>query len=434
VEIGLVGCNHRTAPVEFRERLTFRRGELPEQLAHLVAAASGTEAVILSTCNRTEAVVAGEKLAGFPETVIGFLAEAKGVEVEELRKRTYVFTGEEAARHLFAVAASLDSLVPGEPEILAQTRKAFAAARSCGTAGVTLTALFERAFRAAKAIRTETAVARGRVSVGSAAVDLAGKIFQDFGEKRIVLFGTGEMGVRILERLASTGAKSITVVSRSAERARSVASRFGAGSAGYDRRDELLQEADIVITAAEAPHAILRREELGELLERRASPLCIIDVAVPRNVEPELAAIPEVYLYNIDDIEGVIHRALARRTEALAEAEPIVERELEGLRGDWAAVTAKDVVLALRKKYHGIREEELAEHASWLAGLEPAERERVERLARHLVDRLLHEPCVEIEREVRDGAEEVALLLARRIFRLDSPPPAPAEGDRPAPM
>ena len=447
MQIGLVGCNHRTAPVEFRERLAFRREELPGALAALRAAGPYAEAALLSTCNRVELVVAAEELGRFPEAALAWLAAARGVEPEELRRSSYAETGFAAARHLFAVAASLDSLVPGEPEILAQVREAFAAARAAGTVGAHLTVLFERAFRAAKAIRTATAIGRGKVSVGSAAVELAGKIFGDFDTKHVVLFGTGEMGVRILEGLAAAGARRITVVSRDAERARTLAARFGAAAADYAARDELLATARIVLTAADAPRAFLRPEEVGELLRRRSAPLCIIDVAVPRNVDPRLAEIPQLYLYNIDDLEAVIGRALRARSAATVEAEPLLARELDALAGDWAARAADDVIRALREHFHARREEELAEHAGWLADLSPEARERVGRLARHLVDRLLHEPCAELELAAREETSgPLAALVASRLFRLElaagaagakapSPPraPEPPAPEPPAP-
>jgi len=319
----VVGINHKTAPVELRERFSVSLSKLPEWFQGIANATGLASCVYLSTCNRAELYTFLPSLNGEVSRLRQFLGTTHGLTEEETGERLYVYEGERAIAHLFAVVAGLDSQVLGESEILGQAKQAYLAAKEAGRANKPLHQIFQRSFRVAKRIRTETGIGQGFFSVGSAAVALAQKIFGELSHRRILMVGAGKMGETTLQHLVKAGASSILVSNRSFDHAVEVASRLGAEAIRFDALFERMVDSDIVIRSTACPRYLIHRDQVASVIHcRRLRPLLMIDIAVPRDIEPSVHALEGVYLYNIDDLEQVV-----------AESRRVREKELEkGLR------------------------------------------------------------------------------------------------------
>ncbi len=420
----LVGISHRTAPVELRERVDFQtRTVAAEALAALAARGSAREAVIVSTCNRAELYVACDEAATTRADLVRFLADFNGVAPADLTPHLYDVTDLDVARHLFRVAAGLDSLVVGEPQILGQVKDAHTVATDAQTSGPVLNRLFHASFAVGKRVRTETGLGSGAVSVSFAAVSLARKIFGDITGRSVAVIGAGEMGKLTAMHLKSQGVQHVTIVSRTmAHAARTAEAIGGASAAPWDDMDTVLAASDIVITATGAASPILTKARIEQVMRpRRNRPLFVIDIAMPRDVEPAAGEIEQVFLYNIDDLQATVRENLARRSSEVARAEAIVAEEVEKFGAWFRSRGAIPTVVALRQKFEAIRRAELDRLDFKLSALPPEARARVDEITHLMVEKLLLTPTEQLK--ALGDAETVGAYseALTRLFGLADP-------------
>ncbi len=425
----LVGVSHRTAPVELRERLDFQARGFEPALRSLAVRDVAAEAVIVSTCNRAEIYTACDDVAAARSAIVDFLGEYHGLDAPALRPHLYDVADLDAARHLFRVAAGLDSLVVGEPQILGQVKEAHTAAVSARTSGTLLNRLFHWSFAVGKRVRTETGLGSGAVSVGFAAVSLSRKIFGNLKGRNVLVIGAGEMGKLTALHLKSQGVHQVTIVSRTlAHAARTAEAIGGASAAPWEELDTLLGNADIVITATGAASAILTKAHVETVMRpRRNRPLFIIDIAMPRDVEPAAGEIEQVFLYNIDDLQATVRENLARRASEVSRAESIVGEEVEKF-GQWLRSRgAIPTVVALRQRFENIRRAELDRLAS---ALPPDARGRVDDITRLIVEKLLLTPTEQLKSVSDPETVGTYTEALTRLFGLDAKSAASAETPR----
>jgi glutamyl-tRNA reductase len=395
----LVGISHRTAPVELRERVDFQTRGIADALRHVAERTSANEAAIVSTCNRAEVYVACEDAAAARTDVVRFVSEFHGVAASEIAPHLYDEQDLDAARHLFRVAAGLDSLVVGEPQILGQVKDAHSLATEAHTAGPILNRLFHASFAVGKRVRTETGLGSGAVSVSYAAAALAKKIFGDLAGRRVLVIGAGEMGKLTALHMKSQGVHAVTIVSRTmAHAARTAEAIGGASAAPWEELDAALGDSDIVITATGAAAPILTKAHLEAVMRpRRNRALFIIDIALPRDVEAAAGEIEQVFLYNIDDLQATVRENLARRASEVNRAEAIVGEEV-GKFGSWLRSRgAIPTVVALRERFEAIRRAELERLDYKLAALTPDARARVDEITHLIVEKLLLMPTEQLK-------------------------------------
>jgi len=413
-----VGLSHRTAPVELRETVDFSRKGLETALAELASRGIGRELVVLSTCNRAEIYVVAET----DETAdhIGrFFSDYHDIPHAEVRDHLYVHRGPDVARHLFRVAAGLDSLVVGEPQILGQVKAAYAVASDGQFTAALTNRLFHSAFSVGKRVRSETGLGEGAVSVSYAAIALAKKIFGDLKGRAVLILGAGEMAKLTGIHLQSQHVRQITIASRTLQTAQTLAARLDGVAVPWDRVDAALGAADIVVTATGASEPVLTRERVDEpMRSRRNRPLFIIDIAVPRDVEPAVGSLDQVFLYNIDDLRTIVQENLARRGAELARAEAIVDEEVVKYTAWMQSREIVPTVVELRQRFEAIRRAELQRLEPKLSGLPPEARARIDEVTRLIVEKLLLTPTEQLK-SVSDEAMIVAYADAlNRLFSL----------------
>jgi glutamyl-tRNA reductase len=426
----LLGLNHRSAPLALRERLAVPDPVPP--LRKLVESDEIDEAVLLSTCNRVEVVATTRQSEAARLRIRSFLRrELAGHDLgPEVERSLYEHVDGDAMRHVLRVACSLDSMVLGEPQILGQVKEAWRLAAECGAAGPVLARLFQQAFQTAKRVRTETRLAERPVSLARVAVDLAKRIFEDLAEKRALLVGAGEMIEAATFALREAGLAEVAVANRTPERAGELAARAGGTAHGLDELPRLLAGADVVLACIAAQEPVLRPPELEQALRGRGGlPLLVIDLGVPRNADPAIDRIDNVYLYDVDDLGSAAEDNAHARQRERARAEAIVEEQKQRFDGWLAALRAVPTIRHLRERAEAIRSAELER----LSGRLPpggAERETVEYLTRAIVSKLLHEPVTRLRRAA-ERDEGVALLeVARVLFGLDGEEADPDSPDR----
>ena len=415
--IVVVGLNHRSAPVDIRERVAFSNGRLEPALRRLVELAGVAEGAIVSTCNRVEVIACGSQPEAVGAALPGFLAREHGLPEDTLAGHLYTLTGREAVRHLFRVTASLDSMVVGEPQILGQVKEQYAAAAAVGASGRVLHRCFHKSFTVAKRVRTETGIAQKAVSVGSAAVELARGIFDSLADKVAMLVGAGEMGELTARQLLAQGVGSIMVANRTFDRAVQVARQLGGTPLAWDAMTRYLPMADLVVAAAGGDGFLLGPAAIDEAMrERRRRPMFLIDLAVPRIVDPQVNELDGVYVYDIDDLEGVIADNQGARAAEAVKAETIVDGEVEAF---WRWLTSLDAVptiTAIRERFECIRRQELDRCLATLGPLAPPQRAAVERLTTAIVNKIMHAPLTTLRRH---RFESSYVETVRRLFRLD---------------
>ncbi len=388
----ILGVNHRTAPVEVRERLTFAGHEVAPALTRLrTGVPAVAEAALLSTCNRVEVIGVAANAEGAASDTVRFLATDRRLEPANFADALYRFNGREAVRHLFRVSASLDSMVVGEPQILGQVKLAYAQASEASTVGLVLHRAFHKAFSVAKRVRKATLIGHGSVSISSVAVTLAGQIFDTLRDKTALLMGAGRMAELTARHLKSLGIESLLITSRTFDRAVALARELGGTAVPLENYKPYLRLADIVVGSLAVAEPLLGPEEFEPVIrERRYRPVFLIDLGVPRNFDARLNEMENVYLYDIDDLDAVAQKSLGERELEARKAEAIVEEEsdsfLKWLDGLGLVPTIKDIRLSVEH----LRNAELERHRAWLCGLGPGERERVELLTRALINKLLH--------------------------------------------
>ena len=416
----LVGLNHKTAPLAVRERLFAGCQERTQLLSDLQAIDGVREILHLSTCNRVEVIAATDNaplaVAGLKE----FLARNGGLTGEETASCLYGYTNDEAIRHLFRVAASLDSLVMGETQILGQVKDAYRQALAQNAIGIALNRLMHRAFRTAKRVRTETGIAANPVSVSYAAVELAKKIFGTLTGKKILIIGAGEMAELTGTHLIGNGAEEITVANRSPAQAALLAEKFHGRAVSLASLDETLCDVDIVISSTGAPTYVVTHEMVQRSLRKRKNRLLfLIDIAVPRDIDPAVDAVENVYLYNIDDLQDIVDENMKNRRREALRAEQIVEEEVSQYANWLRELEAVPTIVSLRTKAEGIVQAELEKAQHWMGHLENGDREKVEALVNGIVNKILHAPVAVMKEESAALHSQDIVAAARQLFRLD---------------
>ena len=420
MEIVVVGLNHKTAPVELRERLHVPEKDLPKSLELLGQYSTILERMIVSTCNRVEIYATVEDVEEGRASIVHFLSEYHRIDRAEFEGTLYLYAQAEAVRHVFRVASSLDAMVIGEPQIVGQFKAAYQGALEQEATGAILNHLCERALYVAKRVRTETGVAQAAVSVPSAAVELARKIFGDLSGRTAMILGAGEMAELAARHLADEGVRSIIVSNRSYERAQELAGRLQGRAISFDDAKSEMVHSDVVISSTGAPHYVLSKADLTEIIHlRRQRPLFLIDIAVPRDIDPSVNDLDNVYLYDIDDLEGVVQANLRERQKEAERAEALVEKEVTQFIAWLQSLEVVPTIVSFRRKLEAIREAELQKAMNRLPHLSPEEREAIAALTVSLVNKILHEPMTELKRlsTRRDGHWYASAL--RRLFGLD---------------
>jgi glutamyl-tRNA reductase len=417
----LIGLNHRTAPLEVRERLSVLEARLEQATRELRELAGVEGAALLSTCNRVEAIVSTSDEDRITD-IVEWLSSRATTPRAELEKHLYIVRHGDVVRHLFRVASGLDSMIVGEPQIAGQFKKAFVTAQSTGTLDTLLTQLYENTLRVAKKVRTETGIGENAVSVPYAAVELAKKIFGDLRGLRVLLLGTGEMGELTAEHLHGQHVKQVFVANRSYERAVELAERFGGAAVSFDAVDEHLTRCDIVIASTAAPHFIIEPHHAARALEsRRNRNLFLIDLSVPRNIHPGVAEIDGAYLYNIDDLQQVADANFEKRQGKALDAEQIVQREVDAFRRRLVAQDAVPTIVELQQRLDEIRAAELEKCLRRMGPMSAEQRQAVEQFSSQLVNKILHYPILELK-DAADSAEpherESLRKTIRKIFGL----------------
>jgi glutamyl-tRNA reductase len=397
----LIGVNHKTAPIEVRERIAISRDDLPETTRALAAVPGVAECMIVSTCNRVEILAAVEPDAA---GLAGFLQRHFGLDPALLAPHLYEHRDQEAVRHLFRVAASLDSMVVGEPQILGQVKEAFAVAHAAGTIGGQLEHLLQSTFAAAKKVRTETEIGANSVSIASVAVELARKIFGSLQGRTVFLVGAGKMSELAARHLVQQGAGAILVTNRTLERARRMAENFAGQVIPFEELYEAASQADIVISSTGAPHPIFRREHGQAFLHRRRNrPMFFIDIAVPRDVDPAMGKLEGIFVYDIDDLQAVAAAHMVERSREATDAEALIAAEVERFQQRLLTVNVAPAIVALQQQAEEIRQAELRRAQARLASLNAEQLAAVEALTRGLVNKFLHPPMQALKQAAREN-------------------------------
>jgi glutamyl-tRNA reductase len=419
-EIVLIGLNHRTAPVEIRERISFSEEGLGRYLKALQGLPSLMEGLILSTCNRVEICAATRDSEKGVEEIKGFLSHQHHVPLSAFEDALYVLKGEELVRHVFRVASSLDSMVVGEPQILGQIKGAYKAAHAARATGTLLNQLFHKAFSVAKRVRTETTIGNGAVSVSYVAVGLARRIFAHLEGREVLIVGAGEMCELAAQQLVRGGIKGIVVTNRTWERALELAQRFHGEAIPFSELPHALVRADIVISSTGSPDFVVRKEEVFAIMKKRKNnPLFFIDIAVPRDIDPQVNTIDNVYLYDIDDLQKVAEANMKDRRYKARRAEEIVTTEVEKFCRWYQTLEVTPTIISLKAKMEGMREKELKKTLSALPHFSQEEQRALEALSEAIVKKILHGP-ISLLKEARQNSEgELYIDVVKKLFKLD---------------
>jgi glutamyl-tRNA reductase len=421
--LALIGINHKTAPIELRERIAISREELPETTRALADVPGVSECMIVSTCNRVELLACLES----PDTdLASFLHRQFGLDPALLAPHIYRHYDQDAVRHLFRVAASLDSMVVGEPQILGQVKEAFAVARSSGTIGGQLEHLLQSTFAAAKRVRSETEIGSNSVSIASVAVELARKIFGSLSGRTVFLVGAGKMSELAARHLVQQGAGAILVTNRTQDRARQLAEPFNGRVIPFESLYDAASEADIVISSTGAPHPIFRREHGQAFMHRRRNrPMFFIDIAVPRDVEPAVNQIEGIFVYDIDDLQQVAAAHMEERGRQAGDAEALIAAEVERFHQRRRTVNVAPAIVTLQRQAEEMRLAELKRMHTKLGTLSEEQIAAVEALTRGLVNKFLHAPMQALKQAAREND-------ATRVEALCDAWSLPAVADHPA--
>ncbi|MCZ7624773.1 MAG: glutamyl-tRNA reductase [Candidatus Methylomirabilota bacterium] len=421
MEIIVLGLSHKTAPIELREQLHISESNLPDVLDELAGCEPILERMVLSTCNRVEtyAVVDdGEgAVEGARRFLVEFLAERQKLPAEAFESCLYLLTADRAVRHLFRVASSLDAMVVGESQILGQVKAAYAVALERGATGQILNALMDRALRVAKRVRTETGIATSAVSISTAAIELARKVFGDLTGRTVMLIGAGKMSELSAKHLLADGVGTVLVANRNFDRAVEMAKRWGGRAVRYDFAKLEMLQADIVISSTGAPHQILSKDDFQEIIaQRHHRPIFVIDIAVPRDIDPAAGEIEHVHLYDLDDLKGVVDANLRERQREAELAEALIDREAKQFAEWLAGLHVVPTIVAMRKKVESIREEELDKIFAKLQDLTPEERHAISMMTGSIVNKILHDPTVELKRQSVQKESHLYIDVLRRLF------------------
>ena len=415
------GINHKTAPVEIREKVAFAPEKMEQALHECINNGDVSEAAIVSTCNRTELYTnINESGAGQDEinSLLDWFCQYQKKKKEDIEPYIYLYSNNDAVQHILRVASGLDSLVLGEPQILGQIKDAYSTANQAGTIGRQLNHLFQHTFSVAKQVRTDTAIGANPVSVAFAAVSLAKRIFANLSEHTVLLIGAGETTELVAQHLAQQGVKKMIVANRTVERAQTLANKFGADAIALSDMPERLIEADIIIVSTASQLPVLGKGAVERVLkQRKHRPMFMVDIAVPRDIEPEVGSLDDVYLYTVDDLHEVIEEGRQSREEAAIQAEEIIVYQVEHFMGWLRSLKGVDTIRAFREQAEQKRDEQLALAQKQLAaGKDPEQ--IIKDLARTLTSKLIHEPSAQLNQAAYSGRKEL-LDTARELFNLE---------------
>jgi glutamyl-tRNA reductase len=412
----LIGVNHKSAPLEVRERLAIPESRLPDYCRYLTARPGIEEGMIISTCNRVEVIT---HTANGAADLRGFLHDHFQLKAEDLDPHLYELREKDAVRHVFRVASSLDSMVVGEAQILGQVKEAYATARAVGAVRGQLDQLFNRAFAVAKRVRTETAVGSSSVSIASVAVELAKKIFGTLQGKNVFIVGAGKMSELAARHLMAHGCVSIFVSNRTYDRALPLAQRFGGQAIKFDDLYESCDRADIVITSTGSPHAIFRREHGEQFLSRRKNrPMFFIDIAVPRDVAPDMAELDGIFVYDVDDLQQAVSSHVSDRRKEAEKAEAIIASEVEKFEARTHTLDVVPTIVSLQDHLETIRQAEIDRVRSRMGPLTHEQEMAVEALTRGIINKVMHTPVTTLKSAARDAEATTVIDVVRRLFNL----------------
>ncbi len=419
MNILVVGLSHKTAPVEIREKVAFAPTEMEAPLQQMLALPSVSEAVIVSTCNRVELYATSRNVDAAITELKQFLAAYHQLRLSDLEQHLYSYEGAEAIRHVLRVSASLDSMVIGEPQILGQIKTAYGYACEYKTAGLILNRFLHKAFSVAKRVRTETAIASSAVSVSFAAVELARKIFDTLEDKTVMLIGAGEMCELAARHFVNNGVAKVLVTNRTFSRAEKLADEFDGTAVSFENFREQLHRVDIVLSSTGAPDYVLEAKKLKEVCKlRRHKPMFLIDIAVPRDIDPLANKLDGIYLYDVDDLQGVVQANLKERHKEAAKAEEIIDEEIAQFQRWMATLEVKPTIVALRQQLDRVRKAELEKTFSSLNGLGKKERKAVEAMTNAIVNKILHHPT-NILKQAQNGSDgDLYIDAVRTLFDL----------------
>ncbi|MFA4918587.1 MAG: glutamyl-tRNA reductase [Thermodesulfovibrionales bacterium] len=418
MKVFVAGLNHKIADVDVREKLAFNGPKLEEGLKRFRELPEVHEAIILSTCNRVELYANVKDNQRAAEAVKTFLSEFHNINRSSLDAGLYIYDGVNAVRHIFRVASSLDSMVVGEPQILGQLKDAFELALSQKTTGILLNKLMKKAISVAKRVRTETRIAENAVSISFAAVELAKKIFTDLSKRVFMLLGAGEMAELAAKHLISSGVKEVLVSNRTYERACDIAKEFNGKPVRFDEFIDEMARADIVICSTGAPNYIVTKGQMQKVMkERKQRQVFLIDISVPRNLDPEINDLDNVYLYNVDDLQGVVDSNLFERKKEAEKAEKIIDEELETFLRWQSTLDSVPTIIAIREKAEEIKREELDKLFHKITGMGEKEREAIEYMAAALINKMIHPPTAALKEDSED--KDVLVATIRKLYGID---------------
>src|SRR5512136_519649 len=419
MELLVIGLNHNTAPIEIRECLAFPKDKIEDALCKVHGLPSVKENMIVSTCNRVEVYAATRETEKALYDLKEFLSQYHGISLKQFEKNLYTHVGEEAVRHIFRVASSLDSMVLGEPQILGQIKDAYDFSQQVKTSGLILHRLLHRAFHVAKRVRTETKIAISAVSVSSVAVELAEKIFGTLERKTVMLIGAGEACELAARHLVSGGVEKILVTNRTYERAVSLSREFRGEAVRFEEMELGLRRTDIVISATNSPQYLIGHDQVTKVMkDRKQKPIFFIDIADPRDVEPKVGDIENVYLYNIDDLQTVANENIKDRQKEAQRAEAIVQDEMVKFVNWYRSLDVTPTIVALRKKFEEIRRKELEKTLSLHPNLSDKEKKSLEALTSAIVNKILHTPITLLKQTNEEAMADTYLDALHALFGL----------------
>ena len=420
VNLILVGVNHKTTPVEIREKLAFTKGKIEQSVDHLFNFPDIIEHTILSTCNRVEIYARANCQDSAIKSIKEFICDFHGLSLVELEDHFYSYRNKEAVEHLFRVSSSLDSMILGEAQILGQVKDAYSLAKDLRSTGLVLNQLFEKAFSLAKKVREETGIAERSVSISSAAVELAQKIFDDLENRTVMLVGTGEMAELAAKHLISYGVKTVYVTSRTYERATNLARMLNGSALDFEAFKNELHRADIVITSTSAPNFIIKKEMVEKAIqERKNKPIFFIDIAVPRDIEPDVNDLENVYLYDIDDLQVVVSANIKEREKEAENAMNFISQEVTKFNNWVGTLDVVPTIVEIRKKAENIRNQEIEKTLKKISHLSEDDKQLLRQMSSSMINKILHKPTIKLKQKTQSEDGHVYLKAIRHLFHLD---------------
>ena len=418
-EITLIGINHKTAPVALREVLSLTGDEADIALNKLFQQPEIGELILFSTCNRMEILFVPAQGDG-QDCVKTFISQFKSVPVEKFEDSLYTYTDDGAIQHIFRVACSLDSMMVGEPQILGQVKKSYRNSVAANTSGVILNRLMHKAFNIAKKVRRETGIGDNAVSISYAATELANKIFSDISTRSVMLLGAGEMAEIAVEHLISSGVKEIVVANRTFANAVTLAEKFNGKAVKFEEMEGFLKEVDIIISSTGATEFILTAPQIKKIMHSRKNrPLFFIDIAVPRDLDPDINRISNCFLYDIDDLQDIVNDNIDERNKEAVKGERLVDEAVIKFRNWMESLEMVPTIVAIRKKIDAIAEAEIKKTMGSMTHISPQDHEAIQRMTRSIADKIMHDPIRFLKNMGNHRDDARYLNAARHLFNLD---------------